>query len=79
LTSCRYTASPARLGDLATICLNAVAPADRALHGFRLVPTPTPLRRRALELLDVSHLSGSRSQTPAPQITKAQVDAYPRG
>ena len=29
------------LADLATICLNTIAPADPALPGFRLVTTPT--------------------------------------
>jgi Transposase DDE domain len=46
------------LGDLATICLNTIAPADPALPGFRLVTTPTPLQRRALDLLGVSHRLG---------------------
>jgi hypothetical protein len=43
------------LGDLATICLNQIQPADPALPGFRLVTTPTPLQRQALDLLGVSH------------------------
>ena len=46
------------LGDLATICLNTIAPADPALPGFRLVTTPTPLQRRAFDLLGVSHCLG---------------------
>jgi hypothetical protein len=46
------------LADLATICLNTIAPADPALPGFRLVTTPTPLQRRALDLLTVSHRLG---------------------
>ncbi len=46
------------LADLATICLNTIAPADPAVPGFRLVTTPTPLQRRALELLAVSHRPG---------------------
>ena len=46
------------LADLATICLNTIAPADPALPGFRLVTTPTPLQRRALDLLSVSHRLG---------------------
>jgi len=46
------------LADLATICLNTIAPADPALPGFRLVTTPTPLQRQALELLGVSHRLG---------------------
>jgi hypothetical protein len=46
------------LTDLATICLNTIAPADPALPGFRLVTTPTPPQRRALDLLGVSHRLG---------------------
>ena len=47
------------LGDLATICLNQIQPADPALPGFQLVTTPTPLQRRALDLLGVSHRLGT--------------------
>jgi Transposase DDE domain len=46
------------LSDLATICLNTIAPADPALPGFRLVTTPTALQRQAFELLGVSHRLG---------------------
>jgi len=46
------------LTDLATICLNTIAPADPALPGFRLVTTPTALQRQAFELLGVSHRLG---------------------
>jgi hypothetical protein len=46
------------LTDLATICLNTITPADPALPGFRLVTTPTPLQRRAFDLLGVSHRLG---------------------
>jgi hypothetical protein len=46
------------LADLATICLNTITPADPALPGFRLVTTPTPLQRQALDLLGVSHRLG---------------------
>jgi hypothetical protein len=46
------------LTDLATICLNAITPADPALPGFRLVTTPTALQRQAFELLGVSHRLG---------------------
>jgi hypothetical protein len=47
------------LADLATICLNQIHPADPALPSFRLVTTPTPQQRRALELLGVSHRLGT--------------------
>jgi len=46
------------LADLATICLNTIDPADPALPGFRLVTTPTPLQRHALDLLGVNHRLG---------------------
>jgi Transposase DDE domain len=46
------------LADLATICLNTITPADPALPSFRLVTTPTPLQRGALDLLGVSHRLG---------------------
>jgi hypothetical protein len=46
------------LTDLATICLNTIAPADPALPGFRLVTTPTALQRQGFELLGVSHRLG---------------------
>jgi hypothetical protein len=47
------------LRDLATICLNQIQPAGPALPGFRLVTTPTPLQRQALDLLGVSHRLGT--------------------
>jgi hypothetical protein len=46
------------LTDLATICLNTIAPADPALPGFRLVTTPTAVQRQAFDLLGVSHRLG---------------------
>jgi hypothetical protein len=46
------------LADLGTICLNTITPADPAQPGFRLVTTPTPLQRQALDLLGVSHRHG---------------------
>jgi hypothetical protein len=46
------------LTDLATICLNTIAPSDPALPGFRLVTTPTALQRQAFDLLGVSHRLG---------------------
>jgi hypothetical protein len=46
------------LRDLATICLNQIQPADPALPGFQLLTTPTPLQRRAFELLGGSHRLG---------------------
>ena len=47
------------LTDLATICLNTIAPADPALPGFRLVTTPTTVQRHAFDLLGVSHRLGT--------------------
>jgi hypothetical protein len=46
------------LTDLATICLNTIAPADPALPAFRLVTTPTTIQRQAFDLLGVSHRLG---------------------
>jgi hypothetical protein len=43
------------LSDLATICINQIQPADPTLPGFQLVTTPTPLQRRAFDLLSASH------------------------
>jgi Transposase DDE domain len=47
------------LTDLATICLNQIQPAGPALPAFRLITTPTPLQRHALDLLGVSHRLGT--------------------
>ena len=47
------------LTDLATVCLNTIAPADQALPGFRLVTTPTAVQRQAFDLLGVSHHLGA--------------------
>jgi hypothetical protein len=35
-----------------------IQPAEPALPGFRLVTTPTPVQRRAYDLLGVSHRHG---------------------
>jgi hypothetical protein len=45
------------LADLATICTNQIQPADD-LPAFTKITTPTPLQRRAFELLAVSHRLG---------------------
>ena len=45
------------LADLATICANQIQPADD-MPAFTMITSPTPLQRRALELLDVSHRHG---------------------
>jgi hypothetical protein len=47
------------LADLATICLNQIQPTHPALPAFRLITTPTPLQRHALDLLGVSHRVGT--------------------
>jgi hypothetical protein len=54
------------LGDLATICLNQIQPADPALPGFQLITTPTPLQRRAFDLLSVSHRHGIAQSATHP-------------
>ena len=45
------------LADLATLCANHIQPADQ-MPAFTKLTTPTPLHRRAYELLDVSHRFG---------------------
>ena len=45
------------LKDLATLCVNHIQPADE-MPAFIKFTTPTPLQRRAFELLDVSHRFG---------------------
>ena len=43
----------------ATFQLERQLLADPALPGFRLVTTPTPLQRQALDLLGISHRLGT--------------------
>ena len=43
--------------DLATICANYIQPTDD-LPAFTKTTTPTPLQRRAFDLLAVSHRHG---------------------
>ena len=45
------------LADLATICANQIQPTDD-MPTFTKITTPTPLQRRAFELLGVSHRHG---------------------
>jgi hypothetical protein len=45
------------LTDLATICANHIQPTTD-LPAFTIITTPTPLQRRAFELLGVSHHHG---------------------
>ena len=45
------------LTDLATLCANHIQPTND-LPAFTKITTPTPLQRRAFELLDVSHRHG---------------------
>ena len=45
------------LADLATICANHIQP-NYDVPPFTMITTPTPLQRRAFELLDVSHRHG---------------------
>lgn len=46
------------LADLATICVNRIQPTDPDTAAFDMVTTPTPLQRRAFQLLSVSHRLG---------------------
>ena len=50
------------LADLATICLNTIAPADPALPGFRLVTTPTRCSGTPSTCSASATASASRSQ-----------------
>jgi hypothetical protein len=45
------------LADLATLCANQIQPTDN-MPAFTMTTTPTPLQRRAFELLGVSHRHG---------------------
>ena len=45
------------LADLATICANQIQPTDD-MPAFTKITTPTPLQRRAFELLGISHRHG---------------------
>ncbi|MDA3664519.1 IS1634 family transposase, partial [Mycobacterium xenopi] len=45
------------LADLATICANTIQP-THDLPAFTKITNPTPLQRRAFELLDISHRHG---------------------
>jgi Transposase DDE domain len=53
------------LADLATITANRVQPAQ-GLPGFTLITTPTPVQRRAFELLGVSHRLGLPAMASYP-------------
>ncbi|MGC8628063.1 MAG: IS1634 family transposase, partial [Acidimicrobiales bacterium] len=46
------------LKDLGTICVNTIQPTDYSIPPFKKVTLPTPLQRRALELLGVSYQLG---------------------
>ena len=46
------------LGDLATVTANRIQPIPANLPSFTTVITPTPIQRRAFELLGVSHRLG---------------------
>lgn len=46
------------LGDLATVTANRIQPIDEHLASFTIITTPTPIQRRAFELLGISHRLG---------------------
>jgi hypothetical protein len=46
------------LQDLGTICVNTIEPTDRSVPPFKKVTLPTPLQRRAFELLGVPYRLG---------------------
>ena len=41
------------------ICLNKIEPTEHGLPPFNVITTPTPIQRRAFELLGVSHRLGA--------------------
>ena len=45
------------LADLATICANQIQPTED-MPAFTMITSPTPLQRRAFELLAISHRHG---------------------
>jgi transposase len=45
------------LADLATVCANQIQPTDD-MPAFTIITNPTPLQRRAFDLLDVPHRQG---------------------
>ena len=46
------------LADLATVAANRIQPADAGMPAFAMITTPTPVQRRAFELLGISHRLG---------------------
>lgn len=46
------------LADLATIAANRIEPVDARVSAFSMITAPTPVQRRALDLLGVSHRLG---------------------
>ncbi|MHB1886022.1 MAG: IS1634 family transposase [Acidimicrobiales bacterium] len=46
------------LADLATLAANRITPSDTGAEAFVMLTTPTPVQRRAFELLGVSHRVG---------------------
>jgi len=50
---------PTLLADLATVCLNRIQPTDPQVPAFNKLTVPTPLQRRAFELLGVSPRLGA--------------------
>jgi hypothetical protein len=61
----RLHSFPSLLADLATVCANRIEPTGDG-PAFDVVTTPTPLQRRAFELLGHSHRLGLRGDvTPA--------------
>ena len=65
------------LEDMATIAANRIQPAG-GLAAFTVITTPTPIQRRAFELLGVSQPPGTRRQAPQDHRTFPQADALPR-
>ncbi len=72
------------LKDLATVVANHVRPNDTELPGFIVITTPTPLQRRAFDLLGVSsHRPATRppyaAASPHRRIAVALARNVPTG
>ena len=64
--------STSLLADLATICANHIQPAHD-MPAFTMITTPTPLQRRAFELLGISHRHGPAQSVPPHQPDHQQT------
>jgi transposase len=64
------------LADLATLCANTIQPTDD-LPAFTKITTPTPLQRRAFDLLGVTHRHGLTVVSTPPQNPSSTAQIAP--